>query len=185
MKKIVLLLIMFLPLVSMAQLTTVNPDSVCLGSTSQSTYQVTNTAGYTYTWTVVNGTLVSGQGTNQILVDWSAEPAGLIPNAVSVYATSSDGCESETVFLDVLIYNIAPTIDPMVLCEGDPCVPLVGTPAGGVWSGPNVVGNTFCPTTAGNNSVTYTVTVDGCAFTTTSNNIVVNPSPILINIEHD
>ena len=184
MKKLVLLLLMFLPIVSMAQLSTVNPDSVCLGSATPSTYQVTNTVGYTYTWTV-NGVLLTGQGTNQITVDWSAEPAGLISNAVSVFATSADGCISSTVFLDVLIYNVLPTIVSMEFCQGDPCQPLVGTPAGGVWSGPNVVNGTFCPTAAGNSSVTYTVTVDGCSFTATATNFVVNPTPVLLNISHD
>jgi hypothetical protein len=184
MKKIVLLILMFLPVFSMAQLSTVNPDSVCLGSTTPSTYEVTNTVGYTYTWTA-NGNILTGQGTNQITVDWSTAPAGLITNGVSVFATSSDGCVSPTVFLDVLIYNIAPTIVSMEFCEGEPCEPLVGTPAGGVWSGPNVVNGTFCPTTAGTSSVTYTVTVVGCAFSTTATNFVVNPTPVLLNISHD
>jgi hypothetical protein len=184
MKKLVLLLLMFLPMFSMAQLTTVNPDSVCLGSTTPSIYQVINTVGYTYTWTV-NGTLLTGQGTNQITVDWSTAPAGLISNAVSVFATSLDGCVSPTVFLDVLIYNVLPTIVPLEFCQGEPCEPLVGTPAGGVWSGANVVNGTFCPTIAGSSSVTYTVTVDGCTFSTTINNFVVNPTPVLLNISHN
>ena len=184
MKKLVLLIAMFLPLISMAQFTTTNPDTVCVGSINPSTYQVVNTAGYVYTWTT-NGNLLTGQGTNQITVNWSSAPAGLINNAVSVFATSPDGCVSQTVFLNVFIYNILPTIVPLEFCQGDPCEPLVGTPAGGVWSGANVVNGTFCPTTAGNSSVTYTVTVDGCAFSTTINNFVVNPTPVLLNISHN
>jgi len=184
MKKLVLLLIMFLPLISIAQLTTFNPDTVCINSTNPSTYEVANTAGHSYTWTTT-GSLLSGQGTNQISVDWSTEPAGLINNAISVFATSADGCISGIVFLNVLIYNVAPTIVLASFCEGEPCEPLVGSPTGGVWSGVNVVNGEFCPTTAGTSSVTYTVTVDGCVFTTTVNNFVVNPTPILLNISHN
>ena len=41
-------------------------------------YSVIETAGYTYTWNVVGGTLVSGQGTDSIVVNWGAAGAGSV-----------------------------------------------------------------------------------------------------------
>ena len=46
MKKIITLLLL-LPSLVMAQLTTINPDTVCFG-TNNSIYQIDNTLGYTY-----------------------------------------------------------------------------------------------------------------------------------------
>jgi hypothetical protein len=63
-------------------------------------------------------------------------------------------------------------------------VNLVGSPVGGVFSGAGVVGNTFCPTTSGTFTVTYTVTQNGCTFTTTTN-VIVNPIPTLTPIQHN
>jgi hypothetical protein len=167
MKKFIALLLFLLPMMGFAQLTTIDPDTVCY-QTPGSIYQVTNTPGYTYTWTVnAPGVLINGQGTNQINVDWSAAAPGLYPNAISVFATNANGCQSPPVDIDVFILQIIPTIAAIgPFCETDPCVPLVGNPAGGVWAGPGVVGNQFCPANAGvgNHNITYTITEGGCVF---------------------
>ena len=42
------------------------------------TYNVAAVAGATYTWTVTGGTITSGQGTNQITVQWSNNTAGTV-----------------------------------------------------------------------------------------------------------
>jgi hypothetical protein len=187
MKKILFILSMLISTVTFAQFTTLNPDTVCVG-TSGSIYNVTNTPGYVYTWTVASpGVLVSGQGTNQINVDWSAAGPGLITNAITVYATGPTGCQSTPVTLNVFILQIIPTITPIgPLCAGSPCVNLVGSPIGGTWSGTGVVGNQFCPTTSGVGTftVTYTVTQGGCTFTTTTT-ITVDPIPVLSPIQHN
>ena len=79
------------------------PDTVCYNSTN-STYLVTNTPGYTYTWSIAApGILVSGQGTNQIQVDWVWANQGLITNAVTVFATNSYGCPGPPLSIDVYI----------------------------------------------------------------------------------
>jgi len=68
------------------------------------TYQVTNIPGNTYTWSVISpGTITSGQGTNQITVNWNSAGPGFIPNAVSVFATNQFGCVSPTVLLNLFI----------------------------------------------------------------------------------
>lgn len=186
------LVVLFTSFVSFSQtFTTTQPDTVCFGSTTPSTYQVPSVGTGTYTWTIpACATLVSGQGTNQIQVNWSNCPAGLITNAISVTFTSAAGCPSLPVTMNVLIYQITPTITALgPFCESDPCVNLVGTPAGGVWSGTGVVGNQFCPDNVANgtnatSTVTYTYTNGGCTFTT-SVVVPVFGTPTLSPIQHD
>jgi hypothetical protein len=185
MKKVLLFLTLLLSTITYGQFTTINPDTVCI-NTSGSIYNVINTPGYTYTWTVAApGVITGGVGTNQINVNWSSASAGLITNAISVYATGPGGCQSVPVTLNVYILQINPTITPIgPLCVGSPCVNLVGSPVGGVFSGTGVVGNTFCPTTSGTFTLTYTVTQNGCTFTTTTS-VTVTPIPTLSPISHN
>jgi hypothetical protein len=186
------LVVLFISLVSFSQtFTTTQPDTVCFGSTTPSTYQVANIGSGTYTWTApACATIISGQGTNQIQVNWSACPAGLIAGGISVTYNSAAGCPSLPVTMDVLIYQVTPTITALgPFCESDPCVTLVGTPAGGVWSGLGVSGNQFCPDNVANGSnavstVTYTLTNGGCTFTT-SVVVPVFGTPVLSPIQHD
>jgi hypothetical protein len=193
MKKLLSLLLFLLPVVAMAQFTTVQPDTVCYQSTTPSTYQVASVGSGTYTWTVpACATIVSGQGTNSIQVNWSACPPGLIPNAIAVTYSSPApaNCPSAPVDMDVLIYQVIPTIAALgPFCESDPCVTLVGTPAGGTWSGLGVTGNQFCPDDVANgtnavSTVTYTVNAGGCTFTT-SVVVPVYGTPSLSPIQHD
>ena len=183
MKKLFLLLtILFLTVLANAQ----TPDTVCYHATN-SIYQVTNTPGYTYTWTVASpGIITSGQGTNLITVNWGSANPGLITNAVTVFPTSVAGCVGPTVLLDVFVLNIIPTVTPVVLCADAGCVPLIGSPIGGTWSGPGVSGNQFCPNlvTPGTSTITYTYTLAGCTFTGTGT-ATVNPLPSISPIQHD
>lgn len=184
MKKILIFLMIILPSTLLAQFTTINPDTVCINDPF-AIYQVPNTPGYTYNWTVASpGVLTSGQGTNQINVDWSAAPAGLIANGVSVYATTPAGCDGPPITMNVFILEINPVVTPLVFCEGDPCEDLVATPAGGVFTGPNIVNGQYCPQGAGTETVTYTITEAGCTFTSTAD-MTVYPIPVLDNISHD
>ena len=164
--------------------TTANPDTVCIGAVGEN-YWVTNTVGSTYNWTITGGggTITSGQGTSAITANWGNTP-GLYPIAINVIETNAAGC-TDTVELDVFIllpaYN---QIGPF--CEGDPCVTLTGTPAGGTWTGAGVVqvgnGYEFCPVTSGVGNFNLTYTFGGCSIVM---NVVVNPSPTLGPIIHN
>ena len=73
MKRLLFIAAMLISSVSWSQLTTTNPDTVCYQTTALSTYTVPSVGTGTYTWTVpACATLVSGQGTNSIQVNWSA-----------------------------------------------------------------------------------------------------------------
>ena len=85
------------------------------------------------------------------------------------------------------VYDVTPTITAVgPFCETDPCVTLDATPLGGVFSGVGVVGNDFCPNTAGNgaHTITYTYTDGGCTFSSTIN-IGVSAQPTLSPIQHN
>jgi hypothetical protein len=179
-------LFILLLLLTISFLANAQTDTVCYRSTN-STYQVTNTPGNTYTWTIAApGVITGGQGTNIITVNWGTANPGSIPNAVSVFATSADGCPSPPVLLDVFVLNIVPTVIPIAVCDNTPCVPLNGSPLGGTWSGNGVVGNTFCPNVAGvgTSTITYTYTQNGCTFTATGT-ATVNPLPTISPIQYD
>ena len=193
MKRILLTLMTMISTISLSQLTTTNPDTVCYQSTALSTYTIPSVGSGTYTWTVTTpGVITAGQGTNSISVNWSAAAPGLIPNGVSVTYSSPPpaNCPATPVNLNVLIYQVIPTITALgPFCESDPCVNLVGTPVGGTWSGIGVVGNQFCPdnVTNGTNAtstVTYTVGSAGCTFTT-SVVVPVYGTPTLSPIQHN
>jgi hypothetical protein len=182
MKKLLTLLTL-LPSLAFAQLTTINPDTVCY-QTGGSIYEVTPTAGLIYTWGVVApGTITGGQGTNQIQVDWSAAAPGLIPGAIQVQASNNIGCLSPIVTLDVFIYNVNVTYVQITdICENSPCIPLVGFPNGGTWSG--TLNNEFCPPNPGLYNLIYTYTNAGCTFVNAMQ-INVLPLPMLLPIEHN
>jgi hypothetical protein len=56
------------------------------GAFATSTYTCDNTAGSTYNWSVSNGVIASGQGTNSVSILWGAEGVG----SVSVVETTAD-----------------------------------------------------------------------------------------------
>lgn len=193
MKKILLILALMISSITFAQLTTFNPDTVCYQSTALSTYTIPSVGSGTYTWTVTApGVITTGQGTNNISVNWSTAAPGLITNGVTVTYSSPApaNCPADPVTLNVLIYQVIPTITALgPFCESDPCVTLVGSPAGGTWSGLGVSGNQFCPDAVANgtnavSTVTYTVGSAGCTYSTD----VVVPvygTPTLSPIQHN
>jgi glucose/arabinose dehydrogenase len=67
-------------------------------------YTYTNTAGSVYTWDVMSGTILAGQGTSSIVVLWDADGS---MGAVSVFETTQDLCIGESVMIEFLITPIA------------------------------------------------------------------------------
>ena len=68
------------------------PDPVCQSAVGiTSIYNTPNIAGHTYLWTVVGGTISTGQNTNQIAVNWTT----VGPGSVSVTETiTAGGCQN-------------------------------------------------------------------------------------------
>jgi len=178
MKKLMTILFVVLGLTTYGQ-TTINPDTVCANATGEIHF-VTNTPGSTYQWTITGGgTLAGGQGTNSITTDWGAVP-GLYPNAVSVTETNASNCPGAPINLDVYLLQMGlSALGPF--CIGDPAAALGGTPAGGTYSGPGVVGNQFDPVTAGLGVHVITYSLAGC---NTTINVTVNTGPVTGPIQH-
>lgn len=105
----------------MAQ-STINPDSVCLGSLAES-YWVTNNPNSSYQWIIdpsTGGNIVSGQGTNSIIVDWSATNLGLYTSAITLIETDNQTNCSGNTTIDVEIISIPTNLQSVSVtaCEG-------------------------------------------------------------------
>lgn len=101
-------------------------DVVCAGA-GYETYSTPLVGTHTYVWTVVGGTIVSGQNTNSISVDWTIAGAG----SVKVTETGSTSVSNT---LPVTVNPLPPSSnvvsDPSV-CEGDVAnIVVTGAPAG-------------------------------------------------------
>ncbi len=102
------------------------PDQVCTGSTAI-TYSTAAINGAAFAWSVVGGSIMSGQGTNSISVDWGTTGSG----SVEVSATNALGCISTPVILPVSIVNL-PVADAgpdVAVCAGT-SAQLGGSPTG-------------------------------------------------------
>jgi hypothetical protein len=89
--------------------------ATCVGGTN-ATYTTTQPFS-TYNWAVVGGTIVSGQNTRNIIVDWTSTGA----KTVSVSTVDANGCIGSANF--AVTVNQDPTVsftelDASVLCEG-------------------------------------------------------------------
>ena len=158
-------------------------DTICMNSTNEIYFCPNIGPGYTYQWSTV-GNITTGQGTNQISVDWNGVSNGFIPGGVQVTAYNPFGCSSLPVSIDLFVLNVLPVITPTgPFCSNDEFTILTATPIGGVFSGSGVMGDDFYPSNADtlNNIITYTYTQSSCVFDTTTDIIVYeNPqiSPI-------
>ncbi|OUJ74184.1 T9SS type B sorting domain-containing protein [Hymenobacter crusticola] len=87
-----------------APVTINGPRSVCPENLSGLRYSVTGLAGSSFQWTIGGGTVVSGQGTNGIVVNFTA---GTAAKTISVTETSSFGCNSAINTLTVTPDNVS------------------------------------------------------------------------------
>lgn len=102
--------------------TTINPDTVCFGTTAE-TYWVTNNVNSSYQWSVdpaSGGVIVSGQGTNSIVIDWSATSLGLYTDAITLVETDNATTCSGQVTIDVEVIPIPANLQVVSItaCEG-------------------------------------------------------------------
>jgi len=89
---------------------------VCSSGTYQ--YSITGTSSDIIQWVTVGGTIVSGQGTPTIKVQWGAGPTGTLDVSQKISST----CESNAPTLHVTINDsLLPTITAtaLAICDGD------------------------------------------------------------------
>jgi hypothetical protein len=97
------------------------------------------------------------------------------------YTNPSTGCTDDTTICVTVspLPNVSVTGYNASYCVYDAPATLTGTPAGGIFSGPGMVGNVFNPALAniGNNVITYTYTNSTTTGCTNSVQIVINVKP--------
>lgn len=82
-------------------------------------YYVTESAGFTFTWRVDNGTILGGQSTHMIDVRWGTPGTGMVWVTIT---DNSTGCSRDTMLQVQIASSLRPVIQsngPSVLCEGD------------------------------------------------------------------
>jgi gliding motility-associated-like protein len=161
-------------------------DTACFQA-SDEIYSVPDLGvGFTYTWNSL-GNITLGQTTSTVNVDWTNYVAGNVLGAVNVIAIDVNGCESLPVSMDLFILNIEPQINQIgPFCTDNDCVTLNALPLNGVFSGPGVNTNEFCPSIADTNSnpIVYTYIQNSCIFDDTII-IQVNEKPVILDITND
>jgi hypothetical protein len=158
------------------------------GAFTTSNYTCNNIAGSTYDWTVSNGVITSGQGTNSVSILWGAEGVG----SVSVVETTADGCVGDAVIYDVNVQCVVSgnaiegPVGPEAFsnstytCNGAANSTYQWTITNGVivsGQGTNSVNILWASTGIGNISVVET-TYEGCVGTTLSQDVVVIPTNV-------
>ncbi len=148
-------------------------NSICVFDTI--TYSVTNVSSNTYQWTVQNGSIVSGNGTNSISVVWNTSGS----YSVSVSETNSFNCTGTPVAKTITVNAlpiVALTATPPAICNGD-TTQLLAT-GGTVYSWSPSIGLSNAgisnPLANPSSSTTYTVLVTDANSCKQTNNITVN-----------
>jgi|GEM_PF-6400897 len=150
--------------------------SLCVGVAGVA-FEIDSVAGAdNYVWTVTNGTLVSGQSSKLVSVDFASAAVA----TVSVAASNACG-QSDSSVLQVAVHALPVvtfTLPTDQYCSTGAAFSLTGgSPTGGVYSGTAVLANdTFVPATAGvgKYEITYTYTDNNGCEATATDSITVN-----------
>jgi len=142
------------------------------------TYSVVNTSGSTYTWTIPAGaTIVSGQGTNSIVVNF-----GVSSGFVSVQETTSASCKNDIASLYVKItFSVVVSQTSYIFCHAVASASLSAIATGGTgsytysWSSGGGTNSVASSLQAG----VYTVTVTDNASVVTSTVFTVTEPPVI------
>lgn len=110
-------------LVAILSPTLAQTDSVC-ASNPVANYHVNGSAGSSFLWnTQGNGTILSGQGNDSVMIQWTNVP-GMY--SISVRETNANGCEGALQILNVVIYQLGST-NNVQICPGSNYVLPTGT----------------------------------------------------------
>ena len=177
-----------------AQTNTSATQTVCVGSTGEPYLIPTPTTGSIFNWTISSGgTIASGNGTNQIAVDWGNTPGG--PHTITVTETDAFGCIGADVTVVVTLTDAATANagSPDNVCAGNAYSVISATATNysviswtSTGTGTFVGGTTLTPTytpsaadiAAGN--VTLTLTALGnspCSDATSAMVLTIIPAP--------
>ena len=148
--------------------------TVCTGQTFF--YNTTAIPGVTYQWIVTGGNVLTGQGTENISVQWGNGTTGKIEVDVTSTSTTCSGKDSLTVTIDPILGDTLLGGGP--LCAGD-TMTITAQPgfAQYIWSNGDSVQSTKV-TTPGNYWV-QTFSAGGCTTYSDTVTVVINPIPVV------
>lgn len=104
---------------SMHHLQIFGPQSICIGEGATG-YNVPKETGVTYFWSVANGTITKGQGSDSVIVQWNNASIGTA--SLTLIDSVSGGCVDTTTIPITIDANIHPVIipkGPISFCQGD------------------------------------------------------------------
>lgn len=163
---------------SASDVITVNPLPIVAITGIANPYCISNTP-IQLTLSPTGGTL-SGPGvTNNQFIPASA---GAGTHTLTYSYTDPNGCSASTTATVTVVTVPAPTFTvPPLICNYEDPIPLVGNPAGGVFTVDGTQTTTFNPTTSGDgpHEIVYTFTDANNCVSDTSNSITVLPRPVL------
>lgn len=90
------------------------PLIVCDPNYSNLNYSVTGFVNSTYKWTTINGTIVSGNGTDKVVVNWSKNE----PASIKVLETSEFGCLGDSISQEITLDKLI--VEMLVVSVGTP-----------------------------------------------------------------
>jgi gliding motility-associated-like protein len=111
--------------------TPMGPTLVCLSAVTEATYSVPFSTGSVYDWTVVNGTLITANGSNEVTVRWNGDAPGQISFEESNPMITD--CEGVSPVLDITFFPQVfadPVVTP-VSCFGESTGAIALNPTGG------------------------------------------------------
>jgi len=152
---------------------------VCAFSTQD--YSNTGNTFMVISWVITGGSVVSGQGTESVRVNWDGGPTGTL----SFTGQDGFGCPTLAPASKTIIINPLPVITLIPLdsiCISEPAFILNNaSPAGGTYTGPGVTGGSFNPAAAGPgvHTITYTFTDNNSCTNSASTTIKVMSIPSL------
>ena len=144
------------------------PDSVC--ENSLATYFVNPNAGSTYSWSVINGTIMGSNTNNMVTIQWGASGTGTL----EIFETNAVGCNGIPVMMTVNIFPVpvTPAIQgATTVCAGDTMEIYSTALIGGVTYNWTVIGGTI---SSGLNTDSITVVWDTSTVNGSINLIIIN-----------
>jgi hypothetical protein len=153
----------------------VNNAQYCAGE--QATLTAVGNAGtlpYTYSWSPA--TDLSASTGNQVTTN------STISTSYTVTLEDDNGCEATAT--STVTVNPMPVVDAgldQVICLSPTTIQMNGSPAGGTWTGDNVTSTgAYTPVAAGNDSLFFTFSQNGCSITDTLVISVQQPSALVL-----